>query len=104
MRRATHQIRTPQGERHVTPQAWALLKNDKRYSLISVEGKEEVQEVKKKEVVEDAEDHKEISFAPVDEDIDEITALRDEYQELTGNEPDKRWKESTLKNKIDKLK
>jgi|TARA_R100000093_G_scaffold64878_1_gene35837 hypothetical protein len=36
----------------------------------------------------------------VDEDLDEITALRDRYEALTGGSADKRWKENTLRDKI----
>lgn len=35
-----------------------------------------------------------------DDDIDDIQELRDKYILLTGEEPDKRWKEKKLKEKI----
>ncbi len=38
------------------------------------------------------------------EDLDEITALRAEYNDLTGGHADKRWKEDTLREKIEALK
>lgn len=100
---ANHLIQTPQGQRYVTPRAWSMLKQDKRYSLISVEG-EVVEEPKKKEVVNDADDHKEVVFNSIDDDIDEISQLRDEYEELSGKAPHKLWKEKTLKTKIEELK
>lgn len=41
---------------------------------------------------------------PIAEDIDDITALRAEYLDLTGEEADKRWKETTLRDKIAEAK
>lgn len=38
--------------------------------------------------------------APIAEDLDEITGLRVEYETLTGETADKRWKEETLHSKI----
>lgn len=38
------------------------------------------------------------------EDLDEITALREEYADVTGGTADKRWKEDTLREKIEAAK
>lgn len=44
----------------------------------------------------------EVSKSPaLDDDIDDIQNLRDRYIALTGNEPDKRWKEPRLKAEIE---
>lgn len=47
---------------------------------------------------------KELSSKKLDDDIDELQDLRNEYAELSGKEPDSRWKEKKLKTEIEKIK
>lgn len=45
-----------------------------------------------------------IDNTPIDDDVDDIPALRMKYITLTGSEPDKRWKEKKLNEEIAKAK
>lgn len=107
---ATLFIQTPRDKRWITPEAWKYLENKPGYELIRNQSKVDLESTSKKKeevkVVSRVEDDFEViefePITPINADIDEIEDLRVKYYELSGKNPDKRWKEKRLKEEIEK--